>query len=914
MARRADLKRPNQDQKRKKVVLIDGHSLFHRAFYALPYLTNSQGQPTNAVYGFLTMLLKLIDEEKPLCIATALDRSLPTFRHVAYERYKAHRPQMADELRSQVPYLRRALDALRVSVYELDGYEADDVIGTLANQAAQQGYDVLVVTGDRDLLQVVRPGIEVLLTRKGISDMERYDEEAVRARYGIEPSQLPDVKALMGDPSDNIPGVPGVGEKTAARLIKRFGSLDAILSQREGVRDERFISSILANREQVLMSRALATIVTDAPVEFDPDACLLRDPDRVALRELCDELDFKSLARRLGLEKAPQALPETGGNGHVSGAGARGTASGADQAGWRLVRTAIEADEVLGEMRRRIQGGDEISILPALEPVGGQPGMMALRSVAVQCGSLPPHVFIDDGLASVRQLLAEPGVRIAGHDLKPFLRLLIGEQTAQRLSGTGQPRLSFDTSVACYLLDPLRSGYPLDDMTEKYLGVAAGRLTAGVGGTALLAQRVTWLRPLRKRLDEGLASYGLTRLYQEVELPLVSVLAEMEAWGVAVDPAVLDDLGEEFVNRIEALTKEIYELAGTEFNINSPLQLSDILFGKLGLPPVRKTKTGLSTDASVLAKLAPLHPIVPLILEHRQLVKLKGTYIDGLKPLINPVTGRVHTTFNQTVTATGRLSSTDPNLQNIPVRDEIGRRIRRAFVAAPGCVLVSADYSQIELRLLAHISGDSGLIAAFKEGADIHQATAAEVFGVPRDQVTPAMRSRAKAVNFGIVYGISDYGLSENLGITRGEAKEFIENYFRRYPGVRQYCERIVNEARRDGFVRTIMGRIRQLPEINSRNYARRQFAERTALNTPIQGSAADIIKKAMVDVHRGMKDAAPRARLILQVHDELILEVPEEEAASARDYLAKKMEGVMELAVPLKVDVRSGRNWYDME
>ncbi len=940
------------------IALIDGHSLFHRAFFALPHLANRRGQPTGAVFGFLTMLFKLLDEENPDCLAVVFDTAAPTFRHQAFERYKAHRPEMADELRSQAPLLREALAALRVPVYECAGYEADDVLGRLAAEAVSRGWRVLLVSGDRDLLQLVGPRVSAVLTRKGISEMEVFDEAAVREKYGLEPRQLIDVKALMGDPSDNIPGVPGIGEKTALDLIRTYGSLEGVYAHLDELRGRKVGESLAAHREAAEMSRRLATIVTDVPVDADLEECRRREPDRAALRRLFTELEFKSLLKRLDLGGSADGETEgvgaaAGAVGVAAAAGAAAGGVGAAAAG-RVVpapsrNTVVEAADIrfvdipeaaregvaeavqAGRMALAVSwaGADKTGTgktgpgRPGPgKPGAGQPGTgngAGLAGVAWLPGAGERvYVWMDglEGLPAEALLealapaLADPSLEKAGHDVKPLWRFL-------RRQGRGGEGLAFDTAVAAYLLEPTRSGYPLDDLVERYLGAALPDHPDGGGEERAAARRLAARTAAVARLWEPMAAEltacGLDKLYREIELPLVPVLADMEAAGILVDPAVLDELGREFRDRIGDLAGEIHGLAGTEFNINSPQQLGEILFGRMGLPRGRKTKTGWSTDAAVLESLAREHPVAARVLEYRHLVKLLGTYVDGLKPLIDPATGRVHTTFNQTVTATGRLSSTEPNLQNIPVRESLGRRLRRAFVAPPGWLLLAADYSQIELRLLAHFSGDEGLIRAFREGADIHRATAAEVFGVEPEAVTEEMRYTAKTVNFSSVYGVSDFGLAQNLNITRAEARAFLERYFARFPGVRRYMDEIIARARREGVVRTLYNRLRHLPEINSRNPARRQFAERTALNTPIQGTAADIIKLAMIAVHRELRARRLRSRLILQVHDELILEVPEDEVDTVPGLVVEKMESVADLAVPLKVEAKVGASWYEV-
>lgn len=895
------------------IVLVDGHSLFHRAFFALPLLTNAKGQPTNAVYGFLTMLFRFLDEEDPAYLAVAFDRSTPTFRHESFEGYKAHRPEMADELRSQGPLLRQALAALRVPTFERDGYEADDVLGTLAVRAAERGLDVILVSGDRDLLQLVGPRIRVYLTRKGIKEIEVFDAEAVRRAFGLEPAQLADVKALMGDPSDNIPGVPGVGEKTALRLIQRFGSLEGVYGHLEEAGGPKLVAALASHRAEAEMSRRLATILRDVPVDGEPDACRRREPDREALRRLFKELGFHTLSRRLGLgedERTPGPAAAPAPAAPASAAPPAAPASAAPAAAPAAPAVAAAAPSERGTAAAcawvREGGRVRLAAVALLPPGAAEPAILtaAGEGAAPASEAGPPE-------GALAAALSVPGLSLVGHDLKPLLRWL-------RLRGRPAAGVAFDAAVAAYLLDPTRAHYRLEDLALQHLDREVPALEpetladpARLG--AALAARAAAARDLRAPLEAALADRGLDALHRDLELPLIGVLADMEAAGIRVDPATLDDLRREFTARAEALAEEIHALAGETFNILSPQQLGEVLFGKLGLPAEKKTKTGWSTDASVLESLAARHPIAARVLEYRQVTKLLGTYVDGLRAQIE-ADGRVRCTFQQTVTATGRLSSADPNLQNIPVRDELGRRLRRAFVAAPGHLLLAADYSQIELRVLAHMAGDEALIAAFRRGEDIHRATAAEVFGVPPEAVDEALRARAKAVNFGIIYGITDFGLSQNIGIGRAEARAFIDAYLARFPGVRRYMDEVVRRARAEGVVRTLTGRLRPLPEINSRNFVRRQFAERTALNTPIQGTAADIIKTAMVRVHRELAARGLQSRLLLQVHDELILEVPEDELAAARDLVVAAMEGAADLAVPLRVDVKAGPNWYDQK
>jgi len=865
-----------------KLLILDGSSLLYRAFFALPLLTNSRGLPTNAVYGLATMLLRLFEEEKPDAVAVALDAGAPTFRHQALPTYKAQREETADELKVQLPYARRLLSALRVPVLELPGYEADDVVATLVERFSSPERKVLVVTGDKDLLQLVRPGVEVLLTRRGITEMDRYDEQAFRERFGISPPELLEAKALMGDPSDNIPGVPGVGEKTALRLVQRFHRLEDIYRHLPQAGPERLQKALLEYREQVFLNREIASLKKDAPLEVAEEELKKREPSREELRELLEELEFRTLLERLGLGRPPEEGPPS--------------------------RIQVQVEEVTPDLLEHLLPAREVAVAFRVgEGFLPQPEAVVVGPAATAAPAVPraaiPGVEERFYLLPPQEIGALAGKELVGHELKDLLRWM-------RAQNLPLPRVAADTAVAAYLLDPTRTSYRLADLCRLY----RVELERDDGSPAHLSARARAAARLRPLLEAEIEARGLGPLYREVELPLVTVLAGMEARGVIVRPETLDELDREFSRRLEELAREIHTLAGMEFNINSPHQLAEVLYRHLGLPAEKKKKTLLSTEASVLEALAREHPIAARVLEYRTLAKLKGTYVEGLRPLINPATGRVHARFNQTVTATGRLSSSEPNLQNIPVRDPVGRRIRAAFVAPPGHFLLSCDYSQIELRLLAHFSGDEGLIGAFLRGEDVHRATAAEVFRVSPEGVTEEMRDRAKVVNFGVAYGISPYGLSQALGIEQPEAKALIESYFSRFPGVRRYWEEVVARAREEGLVRTLFGRIRPLPEIRSKNYARRSFAERTAINTPLQGTAADIIKKAMVDLDRELSRRGMKAALVLQVHDELILEVPEEELEDVSSLTIKVMEEAARLSVPLKVDAKYGRDWYRME
>jgi DNA polymerase-1 len=849
------------------------------------------------------MFLRLLEDERPDYLAVAFDKGKVTFRHGEFEDYKANRTETPDELRSQFPLVKELLEAYRVPIFEQEGYEADDLLGTLARKAEAEGFSVLIVSGDRDVLQLVSPRVTVLFTRRGISELEVMDAGAVEEYLGVPPEQVADYKGLVGDQSDNIPGVPGIGPKTATKLLKEFENLEEILSDLEGVRQKGVRSKLEEYCEQARLSKRLATIVCDIPLDVDWEELQRKEPDWDAVTSLFRELEFRSLLQRVAPDLPVQV--ETGYQVVASPSQLEALAARSREEG-KLAFTLIGSGE--DPRQREILGcalalpGRELYYLPR---------------------SLWQEVKADLAVAKVMaSLFSEAAVKKYTHDAKAAYQLLNLYQI--QLAG-----LAMDTMIASYLLNPAAS-HSLDQIASTYLNEAVpsweelvGKGKKAVKPTSLkeedlapfMATRTAVLLPLQERLAAELERLDLATLYEEVELPLIQVLAAMEEEGVTIDTDALAEMGAEIGYKLAAIEGEIYQMAGEEFNLNSPKQLSTILFEKLKLPVIKRTKTGYSTDAEVLEKLADVHPIVERILEYRQLMKLKSTYIDGLMALVDPATGKVHTTFNQAVTTTGRLSSTEPNLQNIPIRLELGRRLRKAFVPGrSGDLILAADYSQIELRVLAHISQDPYLLESFRRGQDVHRRTAAEIFGVSLEEVTPEMRERAKAVNFGIVYGISDYGLSRDLGVPRREAKEYIDNYFARYAGVKAYIDGIVAEAREKGYVTTLMKRRRYLPDINSRNYTLRSFAERTAMNTPIQGSAADIIKTAMVEVFRQLKERRLATRLLLQVHDELIFTVPREELAEVKALVKECMEGAVELDVPLVVELKVGENWYEVK
>ncbi|MDI3507994.1 MAG: polymerase [Clostridiales bacterium] len=846
-----------------KIMLIDGNSLLNRAFYALPMFTNAEGQYTNGVYGFLTMLYKVMEQEKPTHIAVAFDRRAPTFRHEQYDGYKAKRTGMPDEMASQLPVLKEVLTAMNIRIFEMDGYEADDILGTLANIAHQKGMEVVLVTGDRDVLQLVKPDVKVIITKRGITDVEVYDEQAITERYGIKPEQLIDVKGLMGDASDNIPGVPGIGEKTALRLIKQFGSLECVLEHIDEVSGDKLKKLLTEYREQAIMSKQLGSIQCCVPIDDDLDKCRCKGPDAVKLKEIYQRLDFKSL-----LSKIPQNNDEE--------------FAGKDPIGSDVYNVADDDD--IEQLGKNLSNVNELCVYSN--------DVLSLSEDELKVYNISVKRSVPDIVAAV---LSNPKVYKHVYDAK---RLIV----SMNKSHINVEGIDFDAMIAAYLLDPSQNNYDIKRLVKQYLEIADDA-----------ASHAGYLWRLMNIMLPQIKENEMNALFYDIEMPLTRVLADMEINGFTVDVQMLKELADDFERMIDGLTKEIYVLAGEEFNINSPKQLGAILFEKLKLPVGKKTKTGYSTDIEVLKQLQLQHDIVPKIIDYRQLTKLKSTYIDGLMNMADPITHKIHSNFNQTVTVTGRISSTEPNLQNIPVKTELGHQIRKAFVpSSPDYLLLDADYSQIELRVLAHMSRDQNMIDAFLKGQDIHARTASEVFGIPLEQVTPLMRSRAKAVNFGIVYGISDFGLARNIGISRSEAKQYIEQYFARYNGVRRFMDETIEFAKKHGYVTTMFKRRRYLPELASSNRTVRSFGERAAMNTPIQGTAADIIKKAMVDIYSALKENEYRSKLILQVHDELIIEVHRDEVDEIKDLVKDKMESVVKMDVPLVADIHVGENWYD--
>nr|WP_104373530.1 DNA polymerase I [Desulfocucumis palustris] len=877
-------------------MVIDGNSLAHRAFHAIPALSTSKGVQTNAVYGFTTMLLKILDEKKPGLVAVCFDKGKITFRHDHYSDYKAHRKGTPDDLRPQFPLLKKLLETMRITILEEDGYEADDLIGALTTAAEKHNISSVIVTGDRDALQLVSPLTRVLLTKKGITELDEYDEGKVWEKYGISPEQLIDFKGLVGDASDNIPGVPGIGEKTASKLIKEYGSLEELIEKRNDLTG-KIRAKMEEFREQALLSKKLATIIREIPVAQDMDRFRWQGPDYAELLALFSELEFKTLIRSILNRQGEGKKGKKGvakNDFEVAGAGA-----------YTVGYITIDDESSLKSAAAKIKDAAKIAL--ALEGDRKSGLKAAALSIAGNIFLLPLEggrgLSRAAALAWLKEICGDPDFRLLCHNAKEDMWRLKAEGI--KLEG-----IFFDTMIAAYLLNPATSSRELTEVALEYLKIV---LPSGI--EAALPARAEAVRRLHGELSHGIEETGMDRLYYEVELPLVTVLAEMEMTGVKVDRDRLNEMSLELGEKIQSLSAAIHSMAGEEFNINSTKQLGYILFERLQLPVIKRTKTGYSTDAAVLEELAGSHEIVAQVLEHRQMVKLKSTYVDGFSPLIDPETGLLHTTFHQDVTATGRLSSAEPNLQNIPIKMEEGRKIRKVFLPRrEGNIILSADYSQIELRILAHMSADPLLVEAFRKGEDIHARTASEVFGVRMEQVTREMRGRAKAVNFGIIYGISDFGLSRDIKVPRREAKLYIEGYFNRYRGVKNYIDRIVAEAREKGYVTTLLNRRRYLPDLFSSNHTVRSFGERTAMNTPIQGTAADIIKMAMVRIQREIVERGLATKMILQVHDELIFDVPLEEFEEMKELVKTRMENALALDVPLVVDMKAGQNWYEVK
>ena len=846
-----------------KLVILDGNSIVNRAFYGIRQLSAPDGTPTNGVYGFLAILRKLIDAEKPDSLCVAFDLKAPTFRHKRYDGYKAQRKGMPEELAVQIPILKEVLDEMGILRLELEGYEADDLLGTVGKRCEASGWDCRIVTGDKDSFQLISDATHVchVKSRMGQTETKEYTPELFREEYGFEPVRIIDLKALMGDSSDNIPGVPGVGEKTAMDLVQRYGTLQHIydkldeLDIKEGVRKK-----LREGRESAELSYELATICTAVPIKFEPADALWHDNYKRGLYGLFKKLGFNKFIEKWGIE----ASQDTSGAAEIS------HMHRSDAPTYDELSAAVKTAELIA-----VTAGEN---LDSLEICDGKTVYTAHWSA------------LGDDYDKLLRLVFSDGVKKVSHNVKELMSRLLAE-------GLPLDGFVYDTALAAYLLDATESDYDLHRVSMRYCG-------AELSG----AEAIYRLKPVT---EEKLKELQMDKLYYEIELPLCRVLAEMQDTGFMVDRMALSAFGDSLTGSIDALRNEIYKQAGGEFNINSPKQLGEVLFERLVLPAGKKTKTGWSTNADVLEKLRGKHPIIEMILDYRMLTKLKSTYADGLLKLIDP-DGRIRTNFQMTVTATGRLSSTEPNLQNIPVRKELGAQIRKMFIASEGKVLVDADYSQIELRLLAHISGDEHMQAAFMSGEDIHRVTASQVFNTPLSEVTSLQRSRAKAVNFGIVYGISSWSLAQDIGVFPNEAKAYMDAYLEKYSGVREYMKNIVEKAKAEGYVKTLYNRRRALPELKSSNFNTRSFGERVALNMPIQGTAADIIKLAMVNVYNRLKAEGLESKLILQVHDELICECPEHEAQRVAELLSEEMSGAAKLSVPLTVDAKIGHSWAE--
>lgn len=895
----------------EKLVLIDGHSILNRAFYGVPDLSNAQGLHTNAVYGFLNILFKLLDEEKPDYLTVAFDVKAPTFRHEIFKEYKGTRKPMPQELREQVPVLKDVLHAMGIKTMEQAGLEADDILGTLAKRAEKNGMDVSLVSGDRDLLQIATDKIKIRIPKtKGTrTEVEDYYASDVQEKYGVTPVGFIELKALMGDTADNIPGVPKVGEKTATELLKQFSTLDNLYEHVDEVTKKAVRESLIANKDLAYLSLTLATININSPVELDWEEARIKELFTPEAYELFTRLEFKNMLGRFehtaaGGNGLTEKIRMTSEFGEVQSVFDR--AGQAEKCGFFILTDTDEKELCALAL---CFGEEEISVLRA-------EGFVTAQWL---CGQLAG--------------LYKKGVRLSTFHMKKAYGALLSGGEREAAAGAEKAADSvrcgtetlFDVLIAAYLLNPLKNDYEPEDVANEYLGLSLQsrkqmfdkmRLTDAVTqkpeAFAEYAGSIAYVCfAAQEKLEERLLTEGMKALFEEIEMPLSRVLYEMEKEGIAVRRDELQSYGDALTGRIRELEQSIHEKAGCEFNINSPKQLGEVLFEKMGLKGGKKTKTGYSTAADILEKLAPDHPIVEEILEYRGLTKLKSTYADGLADYIGE-DGRIHTSFNQTITATGRISSTEPNLQNIPMRTELGRLIRKVFVPKEGYVFTDADYSQIELRVLAHISGDEQLIEAYRSDADIHRITASKVFHTPFEEVTDLQRRNAKAVNFGIVYGISSFGLSQDLSITRKEASEYIEQYFATYPKVKEFLDGQVEKAKKTGYVTTIYGRKRPIPELKSSNFMQRSFGERVAMNSPIQGTAADIMKIAMIHVWEELREKNLSSRLILQIHDELLIETKREEAEEVARLLEEEMKKAAKLAVSLEADVHTGENWYD--
>ena len=897
--------------------LIDGNSYIYRAFYAIKGLSNASGFPTNAIFGFTNMLLKVLREKKPDYFAIVFDSPVPTERHKTYEAYKAHRPGMPDELKLQIQPIKEIINAFNISNIEIEGYEADDVLGTIAKKAEKEGLDVYIITSDKDINQVLSPKIKTYDTMKD----KITEEKDVVERFGVEPSRFPEIIALMGDASDNIPGVHGIGEKTAVSLLKEFGSIDNIIQNHSRIKKPKLKEAISENIENIKLSLKLATIDTNVPLEISIEEFKPKEPDRTKLLEFLRKFEFSSLIR---------LIPE-------------GENAFSHDAKYIIILDKDTFESAVASIKNEVAIDTETtSKSPMTAELVGisfsiEPEKAYYIPLAHSYLGAPKQLSKEYVLGKLKMILENPGIKKIGHNIKydlivlkneinppspPFSKGGMGGFSNEKIQIKG---IAFDTMLASYLLNPNKTNHNLEDVSMTYLSIKKlsfnditdkgkknFREVSIEDATKYSGEDAAVTLKLKYILETEIEKEGLAKLFCDIEMPLIEVLADIEIAGIKIDLPLMEGFSKELEKELAGIEKRIYFLAGEEFNINSPKQLQEILFEKLGLRTLKKTKTGFSTDVGVLEELALEHELPKEILEHRTLSKLKNTYVDALPKLVNPHTGRLHTSFNQTVTATGRLSSSDPNLQNIPIRGEWGKRIREAFISENGCLLLSSDYSQIELRVLAHLSQDEGFIEIFRNDGDIHTRTACELFGMTPENITPEIRRRAKAVNFGIVYGISPYGLSQQLGIYPEEAKLYIDTYFMRHSGVKNYIDTKINEATETGYVSTIFQRKRAIPELKSTNKNIRQLGERLAMNTPIQGSAADIIKIAMINIHKRLKKEGLKTKMLLQVHDELLFEAPIEEKDKVKILVKEEMEQAVELLVPIKVDIGVGKNWAE--
>jgi DNA polymerase-1 len=882
---------------KNNLYIIDGNSYIYRAFYAVRGLSTSAGLPTNAVFGFANMLLKVIKDKAPDLLAIVFDPKGPTRRHGEYKEYKSHRPPMPKDLVPQIPYIHKLVEAFRIPVFVIDGQEADDVIATLARQAEPRGMDITIVTGDKDILQLVGPHIKVYDTLRE----KVYGPRDVEERFSVPPDRVVEIMGLMGDASDNIPGVPGIGEKTAQALIRQYKTIDNLLAHTHELTRPKLKQALIEYADLARLSRELAILHTDVPLELNYDDLKLKAPDSPALLKIFKELEFTALLKHVIQEPGPDVD----------------------------YRTVLEERD-FQDLVSALSSSDEFCFdteTTSLDPMQAElvgisfavrPHQAYYVPVGHSYPGAPKQISLEHAVGALRPIMENPEIRKIGQNIKYDL-LTLGHYGLQ-VKG-----ISFDTMIASYLLNPGRQSHGMDALALEYLDyktityaevTGSGKKQIGFADVDVrTAARYSGedaditLR-LKQTLAPLLREHDLERLFFDMEMPLMEVLAAMERIGVKIDADFLKLMSKKLGIEMAGIEKTIYELAGEEFNINSPKQLAELLFVKLKLTPTKKTKTGFSTNVDVLEELAPVHPLPAEILKYRTLAKLKSTYIDALPLMINPKTGRLHTSLNQTVTATGRLSSSAPNLQNIPIRTEVGREIRQAFIAERGASLLSADYSQIELRVLAHMSGDSALIETFQNDEDVHTRTASELFGLTTEELTPEMRRKAKAVNFGIIYGISAFGLAQDLGVSNAEAKRYIDNYFARYPGVREFIDRTIEEAKTKGCVSTLFGRRRFIPELASSSAAVRNFGERMAINTPIQGTAADLIKLAMINIQKRLAREGRGSKMILQVHDELVFEAPDQELDKMKTLVKEEMEGVLTLSVPIRVDIGVGKNW----